>query len=576
MNFEKLKQYQAVSEPLPSTQYTWPLFGSGLENLGENGAPVVRPIPSYTDEELLMRIDTVSLCYTDVKEIDLGPNHPRLKGRDLKTAPIVPGHEVSMTVVGVGEKLKEQYRVGERYTIQPDVWVDGKSVPFCFGMDGAYRQYAIIDQRILNGDAGNYLIPVPDRMTYTAGAITEPWACVEASYRLSYRSALKSEGAVWVLGGPDARTGYRIDPEWVARSKPQKITASEIPADLESALLQICEQCGIVYRSASRAEVESGDELFDDIILLDGKAEDVAALDRRMNKGSVLALVNSRPMSGSIAIDLGRLHYDEIVIVGNTSGNISDAYAATPVRSEFKPGGVAMILGAGGPMGRMHLQRAIEAQNGPKTIVTSNVTEQRFESLRKFFIPLAEKNHKKLILTNPATDRERYEALMRDIQSRGGFDDIEVMVTIPEVIEETCKYLATQGVVNIFAGMKRGVKMLVDPSLIIGEKQARFVGHSGSGLDDQKAVVSRCMSGQLDPNLSVAAVGGLMQIPEGIQAMKDSLYPGKIVIYPQIMDLPLTPLPALKEKLPEVYRLLGPNETWTFEAEQAFLESELP
>jgi len=523
-----------------------------------------------------MRIDTVSLCYTDVKEIDQGPNHPRLKGRDLKTTPIVPGHELSMTVVGVGEKLKGLYKIGERYTIQPDVWVDGKSIPFCFGMDGAYRQYARIDQRILDGDAGNYLIPVPDEMSYAASAITEPWACVEAAYRMVYRSALKPGGAVWMVGSANARTGYLIDADWVAGSKPKTISGSDLPADLESALLKMCERLGMDYVKKPRAEIESGGEMFDDIILLDGEPQDVAAVNERMKPGAVLALMNDKPMSGPIEIDLGRLHYDEIVTVGTVSRNIADAYTATPVRSELKQDGIAWIMGAGGPMGRMHLQRAIESQQGPKTIVTSNVTEQRFESLRQFFTPLAEKHHKTLVLTNPAADREGFETIMREIKSRGGFDDIEVMLTLPDVIAEACEYLAPRGVVNVFAGMKRGVKMVVDPWLITGEKQVRLVGNSGSGLDDQKAVVSRCAAGQLQPNLSVAAVGGLMQIPEGIQAMKDSLFPGKIVIYPHILDLPLTPLPALKEKYPEVYNSLGASETWTLEAEKIFLENGLP
>ena len=575
MNFEKLRRYQAAKEPIPAAQQTWPLYGSGIESLGKDGAPVVRPVPEYSDDELLMRIDAVSLCYTDLKEVSQGPNHPRLKGRDLKTNPIIPGHEVSMTVVGVGENLKYRYKIGARYTIQPDVWVNGKSIPFSFGMDGGYRQYAKIDDKILRGDAGNYLIPVPDEMTYAAGAITEPWACVEAAYRMNYRTTLKQGGAMWVLGCAGLREDYSIDADWVASSKPGRVVASDLPAGFEKSLQALCEQQGITFVKKSPAEIEAGEETFDDLILLDCGPQEVAAVSPRMNKGAVMALLNEKPMSGPIELDLGRMHYDEIVCVGTATGSITQAYRQTPVRAELKPNGAAWIMGAGGPMGRMHLQRAIESKHGPKTIVTSNVTSTRFEALREFFAPLAEKHHKELIFTNPVTDREGYEAVMEEIRRRGGFDDIEVMLTLPDVITEACDHLAEQGVINVFAGMKRGVKMTVDSRLITGEKQIRLVGNSGSGLDDQKAVVDRCVGGQLEPNLSVAAIGGLKQIPEGVQAMKDSLFPGKIVIYPHILDLPLTPLSCLKEKCPEVYRRLGANETWTMDAEKAFLESEL-
>ncbi len=576
MDTPKLQSYQQSQAPLPKTQYTWPLYGSGVDNLGKNGQAVAAPVPAYGENELLMRIDAVSLCYTDLKEIDQGENHPRLKGRDLQTNPIIPGHELSMTVVGVGAKLSNQYKIGDRYTMQPDVWVDGKSVPFCFGMDGAYRQFAVIDQRIMAGDAGNYLIPVPEGMTYAASAITEPWACVEAAYRMEYRESFRANGSVLFFGSAASRKGFTVDEKWLEKSRPAVVYVCEVPADLKESLAAVCKKQAIELKAISRQEISEGELLFDDLLLLDGSAEDVNLLSTHLAKGAVTALLNEKPLSGPIEIDLGCLHYDEIYYVGSTSLDVSDAYRSNPARPEFKAGGRTWILGAGGPMGRMHLQRAIESQNGPAVIVASEVSDIRLEALREFFGPLAEKNNKKLLLINPVGNRSGFEKMMEECLNQGGFDDIEVMVTLPPIIAEACTYLAPNGMVNIFAGMKRGVKMTIDAWMIIGSRQARFIGHSGSGLDDQKAVVNRCIAGQLDPNLSVAAVAGLMQIADGVRATHDSIYPGKIVIFPQIINFPLTGLSALKEKLPQVYAKLGENETWNRNAEEAFLESELP
>ncbi len=69
MNSNALQQYQNVENPIPESQYAWPLYGAGIEKLGLDGKPVKREIPEITADELLMRIDAVSLCYTDVKEI---------------------------------------------------------------------------------------------------------------------------------------------------------------------------------------------------------------------------------------------------------------------------------------------------------------------------------------------------------------------------------------------------------------------------------------------------------------------------------------------------------------------------
>jgi L-sorbose 1-phosphate reductase len=53
----------------------------------------------------------------------------------------------------------------------------------------------------------------------------------------------------------------------------------------------------------------------------------------------------------------------------------------------------------------------------------------------------------------------------------------------------------------------------------------------------------------------------------------DATYPGKVVIFPNIKELPLTSLADLKEVLPEVYAKLGRGETWTKAAEATLLDS---
>ena len=49
-------------------------------------------------------------------------------------------------------------------------------------------------------------------------------------------------------------------------------------------------------------------------------------------------------------------------------------------------------------------------------------------------------------------------------------------------------------------------------------------------------------------------------------------YPGKVVIFPQIRDLPLTGLKELEQRLPEVAAKLGEDRMWTNEAEEVLIE----
>lgn len=83
-------------------------------------------------------------------------------------------------------------------------------------------------------------------------------------------------------------------------------------------------------------------------------------------------------------------------------------------------------------------------------------------------------------------------------------------------------------------------------------------------------------TGTLTPNRSVAAVGSLSAARDGLIALRDAVYPGKVVIFPQIKDFPLTSLAELKDKLPSVWSKLKNEREWTFEAEQEFLRLMLP
>ena len=57
---------------VPETHRCWELTGAGLENL----ALVERPVPQPGPGELLVRIDACGICFSDIKILNLGGNHP--------------------------------------------------------------------------------------------------------------------------------------------------------------------------------------------------------------------------------------------------------------------------------------------------------------------------------------------------------------------------------------------------------------------------------------------------------------------------------------------------------------------
>ena len=80
----------------------------------------------------------------------------------------------------------------------------------------------------------------------------------------------------------------------------------------------------------------------------------------------------------------------------------------------------------------------------------------------------------------------------------------------------------------------------------------------------------------LSTNRSVAAVAGLEGVPDGLEAVAEGRFPGKVVIFPNLSKpLPLTTLAELEDVLPTVYAKLDENGEWTQEAEEEFLRQML-
>ncbi|MGD0003177.1 MAG: hypothetical protein ABSE06_02990 [Anaerolineaceae bacterium] len=155
-----------------------------------------------------------------------------------------------------------------------------------------------------------------------------------------------------------------------------------------------------------------------------------------------------------------------------------------------------------------------------------------------------------------------------------GFDDIIMLVAVPSVIADAYQHLAVGGVMNVFAGVARGTMVSLDLSDVY-LKDVRVIGHSASQMSDMQMVLSKLDAGQLSPNRSVAAIGSLNAAKDGLLAVKNTTYAGKVVIYPNIKEMPLTLLDELKDKMPSVYALLD-NGEWTNKAEEEFLKIMLP
>ncbi|OQA38256.1 MAG: Zinc-binding dehydrogenase [Chloroflexi bacterium ADurb.Bin325] len=282
--------------------------------------------------------------------------------------------------------------------------------------------------------------------------------------------------------------------------------------------------------------------------------------------------MGERPLGRPVAVDVGRVHYDAVTHVGTRGPDIGAAYGdAGRNRSEVVPGGSALIVGGGGPMGRMHLQRLLEMPQGPRRIVVAETNLVRNPELVADFGPLAQRRGIELTVVNPKLmAADEYEAVLDAAHAGRGFDDIVVVVASAAAVEDAARHLAPHGLLLVFGGLARGTLAQLDLSNVyLGAMQV--VGSAGSRIRDQAAVLERVAAGHLSTASAVAAIGGLDAAPAGMQGLMDGRFAGKMVIYPQIPAFPLTALADLKEVAPAVYDLLDDQGHWTRAAEAELL-----
>jgi hypothetical protein len=426
----------------------------------------------------------------------------------------------------------------------------------------------VIDQRVLNGDDGNYLIPVQPTTGYAESALTEPWACVIAAYQLRYRTGLKPGGTTWIIGASAARAQtYTIGAGFDETCHPTRLLLTRVPAAFADWLKARAAALGVEVGQVDDVSALPVEQV-DDIVVLGTEPDLVEAVSPCLADYGILAIIADAPFPRRVAVDIGRVHYNRWVYVGGPGPDIARAYGDTPVRSTLKPGGRAWFVGAGGPMGRMHVQRAIQVAQPPAVILCTDVSDLRLDDLCVSFRAEAEARGIQFVCLNPM-NKDDYKAGMAPFKEQG-FDDVIVLAPIPAVITDAAAYLAPKGVMNVFAGVGRGTMAELDLSDVY-LKDVRFIGHSASTIDDLRLMLHQAETGELSPNRSVAAVGSLGAARDGLQAVRDTAFPGKVVIYPHIKDMPLTALPDLKDTMPSVYAKLKDGREWTVEAEEEFL-----
>jgi D-arabinose 1-dehydrogenase-like Zn-dependent alcohol dehydrogenase len=525
----------------------WPFAGGDVGDLGRDGTFVRESVPQAGPDDVVARVDTVCICSSDVKIIRMGSDHPLFTERDLAVSPVVLGHELSVTVTDVGANWAGRYRSGQRLGVQPAIFRDGERLTVGIDLPGGFSRYIRLDRTLLGANGAPYVFEVPEDISAATIALLEPYSCVEAAYRPNSRTSLLPGGRVLVIGGPggdDVSLGVEVGVS--------EAVLVDAPPALERWARDHAESV------ATARTLLEGQDLFDDVILAGRHPSET--LERAfglLRRDGLLALVAAQQSRETVVIDAARIHYHGLGLVG-APGPLADiAYDAERNRFDLKPGGSALILGAGGAMGRMHVHRAIGMADGPRTIIATSRKGSRLQALREDFGALAARRGCELVVVE---DEDLADELRRRFPE--GVDDAVVVAPSIAAIERAASFVAYGGMLVLFAGVSFGQPCRL-PLYRVSTAGIRITGSTGSTVEDQLSVLKNVMEGTLDPTRNLEAVAGFDAVPAALKAVTEGRVNGKVAIYPGVLGLPLTPIAALKQTS-------APGDArWTLDDEKA-------
>jgi threonine dehydrogenase-like Zn-dependent dehydrogenase len=218
-------------------------------------------------------------------------------------------------------------------------------------------------------------------------------------------------------------------------------------------------------------------------------------------------------------------------------------------------------------MGQMHVERALALPGGPRLVLALDLDADRLGAAAEKLGPAAARNGRELLVETIGPEPDAIARAVRR-HAPAGADDVIVTAPSARAVAAASEAMAPDGMLVLFAGVPVGTRASLDLSNIYLHG-AQLTGTSGSRIADQALVVDKTLAGQLEPRRALAAVGGIEAVPDALQALMDGRFPGKIVIFPELRDLPLTALPELAQAEPDVGRALDTDGSWTIEAEAA-------
>ncbi|MEF9988353.1 MAG: alcohol dehydrogenase catalytic domain-containing protein, partial [Christensenella sp.] len=106
-------------------------------------------LPEITDDEMLAKVVSDSLCMSSYKAAIQGPDHKRVPD-DVAEHPVIIGHEFCGEVVKAGKNVAHLAKAGDKFTVQPAMFYKGslEAPGYSYNYYGGDATYIVIPPEV--------------------------------------------------------------------------------------------------------------------------------------------------------------------------------------------------------------------------------------------------------------------------------------------------------------------------------------------------------------------------------------------------------------------------------------------
>ncbi len=326
-------------------------------------------LPAIKDDEILAKIVSDSICMSSHKAALQGSDHKRVPD-DIDTNPVILGHEFCGELVEVGAKWQDQFKVGDRFSIQPAINYKGSlaapgySYPFC----GGGATYVIIPHEFMECGC---LLPYNGEAFYW-GSLAEPMSCIVGGFHANYHTTNGSyvhkmgtveRGNMAILAGAGPMGLGAVDYAIHGGRPPRLLVVTDIDdARLERAASLItpedAKEYGVDLRYINTTKLENpveemkaltGGDGFDDIFVYAPVQSVVEMADAMLGRdGCLNFFAGPTNAQFSAMFNFYNVHYASTHIVGTSGGNTDDMKESLALMEQQMINPSCMITHVGG------------------------------------------------------------------------------------------------------------------------------------------------------------------------------------------------------------------------------------